>query len=74
MLAHYASPGMCVQREGRSVLGENVECWGCTGGDGESPLNHSYGETGGGVWGQPQGAVHTAAARLSCKRAVVGTE
>ena len=54
--------------------GENVEGEGCTGGDGESPLNHSYGGTGGGVWGQPQGAVHTAAARHSYKRAVVGNE
>ena len=42
---------MCVQREGRSVLGrENVEGGGCTGEDGESPLNHSYSGTGGGAW------------------------
>ena len=34
-----------------SILGENVEGWGVLGGggDGESPLNHSYGGTGGGV-------------------------
>ena len=75
MLAHYVSPGMCVQqREGRSVVGENVEGGGVLGGDGESPLNHSYGGTGGGAWGQPQGNVHMAVARRSCKRAVVGTE
>ena len=53
---------------------ENVEGGECTGGDGESPLNHSYGGTWGGAWGQPQGAVHTAAARLSCKRAMVVIE
>ena len=51
--------------------GENVEGRGVLGG---SPLNHSYGGTDGGAWGQPQGAVHTAAARLSWKRAMVGTE
>ena len=32
------------------------------------------GETGGGGWGHLQGAVHMAAARLGCKRAMVGTE
>ena len=31
------------------------------------------GGTGGGGWGHPQGAVHMAAARLGCKRTVVGT-
>ena len=31
------------------------------------------GGTGGGRWGHPQGAVHMAAARLGCKRTVVGT-
>ena len=30
------------------------------------------GGTGGGGWGHPQGAVHMAAARLGCKRTVVG--
>ena len=29
--------------------------------------------TGGGGWGHPQGAVHIAAARLGCKKAMVGT-
>ena len=32
------------------------------------------GETEGGGWGHPQGAMHIAAARLGCKRAMVGTE
>ena len=32
------------------------------------------GGTGGGGWCHPQGAVHMAAARLGCKRAMVGTE
>ena len=32
------------------------------------------GETGGGRWGHPQGAVHMAATRLSYKGAMVGTE
>ena len=31
------------------------------------------GGTGGGEWGYPQGAVHMAAARLGCKRTMVGT-
>ena len=31
------------------------------------------GGTGGGGWGHPQGAVHMAAARLGCKRIMVGT-
>ena len=31
------------------------------------------GGTGGGGWGHPQGAVHMAAARLGCKRTMVGT-
>ena len=31
------------------------------------------GGTGGGGWGHPQDAVHMAAARLGCKRTVVGT-
>ena len=30
-------------------------------------------ETGGGGWGHLQGAVHMAAARLSCKKAMLGT-
>ena len=29
--------------------------------------------TGGAGWGHPQGAVHMAAARLGCKRTMVGT-
>ena len=32
------------------------------------------GGTGGGGWGHPQGAVHMAATRLGCKRAMVTTE
>ena len=32
------------------------------------------GGKGGGGWGHPQGVVHMAAARLGCKRAMVGTE
>ena len=31
------------------------------------------GETGGGEWDHPQGAMHMAAARLGCKRTMVGT-
>ena len=65
MLAHCASPGICVDGEG-VYWGETVEGGGCTEGDSECPLNHSYGGTGGGVWGPLQSTVHTAAARLSC--------
>ena len=61
---------MCTTEGGKECSGGECRGWGCTGGDGESPLNHSYGGTGGGAWGQPQGTVHTAAARLSCKRAL----
>ena len=47
--------------------------------DGLCALAHRFcvsrkGGTGGGGWGHPQGAVHMAAARLGCKRAMVGTE
>ena len=53
----------------------NVEGGGCTEGDGECPLNHSYGGTGS-AWrcvGSPKGC-YAHGNWLRYKRAMVGTE